>query len=39
MDRVRADMAEAEMTEEDAEYRTEWRWNIYVDNVTLPQNK
>ena len=28
MDEVSADMAEAEMTEEDAEYRTEWIWNI-----------
>ena len=28
MDAVREDMAEEEVTEEDAEDRTEWRWEI-----------
>ena len=28
MDAVRGDMARAEVTEEDAEDRTEWRWKI-----------
>ena len=32
MDAVREDMAVAEVTEEDAEDRTEWRWKIRCGN-------
>ena len=33
MDAVREDMAEVEVTEEDAEDRTEWRWKTSCDTT------
>ena len=32
MDAVREDMAEVEVTEEDTEDRTKWRWKIHCGN-------
>ena len=40
MDVVKEDMAEVEMTEEDTEYRTNWRWKICcVDPLVLRWEK
>ena len=35
MDGMREDMARAEVTEEDAEDRTEWRWKIHYGDPTV----
>ena len=32
VDAVRKDMAIVEVTDEDAQYSTEWRWNIRCDD-------